>query len=282
MCGLTRARRCRKLIVPKKVTADAPAPSRPHVCRLTGPSPLYADGGLAQLYDSANTTRADLAMCRSLAESAGSVLDLGCGTGTLALALAPGRRETGVEPAAGMLEQARRKDDAGRINWVQGDARTLRLDQTFDLVLLTGHTFQVFLTPEDRLACLRSIAAHLSDTGRFVFDSRNPDFPEPKERTKTQTLRRFHDPDLGEVQMWNVSRYDAAARILTYSNHFRIVATGEVRGGEDRIAYPPQPELAALLTEAGLRAHRWMGDWEGAPFHAASREIIPVGGLARP
>ena len=137
---------------------------------------LYHDPALADFYDLENgwERAPDFDYCERLAEGAQSVLDLGCGTGELAVALSAGRTVAGVDPAPAMLAIARAKLGADAVDFVEGDARTLRLGRRFDLVLLTGHAFQVFLTTEDRRAALATIAAHLAPGGRFVFDSRNP------------------------------------------------------------------------------------------------------------
>ena len=251
---------------------------------------LYSDRTLATFYDAGrrdardNAMRKDFAFCLDLASDAGSVLDLGCGTGDLALALAADKgksgRIVGVDPAEGMLALARRKAGGERVSWVQGDARTVRLDQTFDLIVLTGHAFQVFLTEADRAACLATIAYHLAPGGRFVFDSRNPDYPGSKKNGRETSLHRLDHPELGPIEAWNQSRYDERRRILTYANHYKVLETGEERAGEDQIAYTPHAELKRLIGDAGLRVDRWLGDWDGTPFHATSYDIIPVGGLA--
>ena len=78
---------------------------------------LYRDPDLAQFYDLENEWAADLDFCAALAADARAVLDLGCGTGLLAAALAEGRDVVGVDPAAAMLEIARRRpggDPRGR------------------------------------------------------------------------------------------------------------------------------------------------------------------------
>ena len=143
---------------------------------------LYQDADLARYYDIENGWADDTAWCREMARGCGSVLDLGCGTGLLAADVAQdGARVTGVDPALPMLEIARHRPGGERVTWVAADARDVRLGETFDLVVMTGHAFQVFLTRQDRLAVLETIAAHLAPQGRFIFDSRNPDLEEWRE-----------------------------------------------------------------------------------------------------
>ena len=119
---------------------------------------LYSDPDLVQFYDIENTGGDDFNYCVGFAGNARSVLDLGCGTGQLAAALSQGRSVTGVDPASPMLDVGRGRPDGDKVDWVEGDARTVRLGRRFDLVLLTGHAFQVFLTAEDQSAVLRTIA----------------------------------------------------------------------------------------------------------------------------
>ena len=135
---------------------------------------LYNDPGLAQFYDLENGWGLDFDYCLQLADEARAVLDLGCGTGQLAASLADGRTVVGVDPAAAMLDIARHRHGGRKVTWVEADARRVRLDRRFDLVLLTGHAYQVFLSDEDQQAVLSTIAEHLAPGGRFVFDTRNP------------------------------------------------------------------------------------------------------------
>ena len=99
-----------------------------------------------------------------------SVLDLGRVTETLAAALAPGREVFGVDPAAAMLTRAREREGGAAVAWVEA----ARLGRHFELIVLTGHTFQVFLTDDDQRAVCETIAAHLAPGGTYIFDSRLP------------------------------------------------------------------------------------------------------------
>ncbi|MFE0758882.1 class I SAM-dependent methyltransferase [Inquilinus sp. NPDC058860] len=244
---------------------------------------LYQDPDLADFYDVENVWSADQDCCRSLAEGCASVLDLGCGTGWLAAALAAEaeRAVFGVDPAGAMLDIARARPGGDRVTWVRGDGRSVRLGRRFDLVVLTGHAFQVFLTPEDQLAALRTIAAHLAPTGRFIFDSRNPAVEEWREWTPETSAHRIDHPRFGAVDAWNDVEHNPATGVVTYGTYYRIVADGRLLSSRSRIAFPPRPQLEALIGQAGLAVDTWLGDWTGAPWTPASRDHIPLGRLLR-
>ncbi len=247
---------------------------------MSGPAddPLHRDPDLAQFYDVACGWSDDFDYCVDLARDAASVLDLGCGTGELAAALAKDRAVTGVDPAGAMLDIARQRQGGAAVTWVRADGRSVRLDRRFDLVLLTGHAFQVFLSRADQAALLATIAAHLEPGGRFIFDSRYPAFKSWEKWTQAGSTRMLDHPRLGAVEMWNDRSYDEATHILTYSNSYRVKDTGAVYSASAKIRFTPQEELAALIEAAGLAAEVWLGDWQGNPFRPGAREIIPIGG----
>ncbi len=240
---------------------------------------LYQDPELAQFYDLENGWADDLDYCCRHAADARSVLDLGCGTGRLAAKLADGREVVGVDPAAAMLEIARHRPGGAQVTWVQSTAQSVRLGRPFDLVLLTGHAFQVFLTHEDRRAVLATIAAHLARSGRFIFDTRNPAAEEWREWTAERSRRRFEHPALGTVEAWNDVADDAATGIVTYLTVYRVLDGGRSFRAASKIRFTTRDELAALLDDAGLAVDAWLGDWAGRAFEPNSPEIIPVGRL---
>lgn len=239
---------------------------------------LYNDPSLARFYDRQYGWDADFDYCARLADDAESVLDLGCGTGELAAALAGSRHVAGVDPAAAMLEIARARPGGTRVDWHLDDARSVRLGRRFDLIVLTGHAFQVFLAPSDQKAVLETIAAHLSPDGRFIFDSRNPALRVWE--TWHGAKDRFVHPDVGAVEKTTDIDYEAQTGIVTYRDTFRALATGDERSAASRIRFTPFEELADLIAAAGLKVERWLGDWQGSDFAADAPEIIPLGRLA--
>ncbi|MBI5564774.1 MAG: class I SAM-dependent methyltransferase [Chloroflexi bacterium] len=129
----------------------------------------------AQLYDvSVPDWPGEIDFYRSLIEpiaaTHGAVLEVACGTGRVTLQLArPGVRITGVDLSAPMLDIARRKS-AGfpNVRFIEDDMRTFDLGETFQLIILPGHSFQFMLTPEDQLACLANLKRHLAPGGTLV------------------------------------------------------------------------------------------------------------------
>jgi len=240
---------------------------------------LYRDPALVRFYDLEYGRGADFDYCRELARDAGSLLDLGCGTGVLAASLGEGRDVTGVDPAGAMLAVARQRPRGEDVDWVEAHARDVRLGRRFDLVVLTGHAFQVFLGDDDQRAVLATIAAHLAPGGRFIFDSRNPLVERWRDWTPKASWRLIEDPEFGAVEAWNDVAHDARTGIVTYETHYRARADGRYWSASSRIRFTGREALAERLEEAGLAVERWLGDWHGADFADTSREIIALGGL---
>lgn len=109
--------------------------------------------------------------------AARSVIDIGCGTGSLAVRLAALDLDVvGVDPAAASLDVARAKPHAERVTWVHGDAIALeRLDLTVDLAVMTGNVAQVFTSDDDWVCTLDAVRASLRPDGWFVFETRRPE-----------------------------------------------------------------------------------------------------------
>ena len=241
---------------------------------------LFDDPGLVQFYDIENRWADDDRYCCELAVGKKTVLDLGCGTGRLVAALAPGREVFGVDPAVAMLRMARQRENGSAVTWIEADARSVRFGRRFELIVLTGHTFQVFLTDEDQQAVCDTIAAHLAPRGTFVFDSRNPSREEWRKWEPSHSLRSIEHPALGRIEAWNDVAYEPASEIVTYWIFYRA-SDGRIWEAESRIRFAGKKAIAARIAKAGLRVDRWMGNWRGDQWTPEAKDIIPVGSLGR-
>ncbi|MCW3464951.1 class I SAM-dependent methyltransferase [Chitinophaga nivalis] len=236
---------------------------------------LYQDSSLVQFYDYDNPWSSDNEPYVHWAKGARRILDLGCGTGTLAVRLAKANNYiVATDVAAEMLAIAREKSD--KVAWLQADARTLRLSEQFDFILLSGHVFQVFLTDEDREKLFQTIQHHLSDDGIFIFDSRNPLAEEWKQWDEATSQRYFNHPQLGSIRAWNSWEGNAAA--LTYTSYYAATATNKLWQARSVISFPSREKITSLLSAAGLQVNHIYGDWQLNEFRHDSEEMIFVGG----
>ncbi|SHF59112.1 Methyltransferase domain-containing protein [Kaistia soli DSM 19436] len=240
---------------------------------------LYADPELVRFYDWENPWTESFSFFADLVEGSDRVLDLGCGTGLFGAELARrGHRVTGCDPAGAMLDVARRRPDGEKVRWIEADARSLALDEPFDMIVMTGHAYQTLLAPADRASLFAVIARHLAPGGHFFFDSRNPEARAWELWTADATRATLPHPVFGMVERWNDVVFDAESGVVTYGTHYRL-DDGRLFEAQSRIAFARKDEIEREIAAAGLRVDRWMGDYEGSPFTAKSREIIPFGSL---
>jgi SAM-dependent methyltransferase len=240
----------------------------------------FADLALAALYDSINPWGPDEDFYLDLMRSHHAVLDVGCGTGRLlARAAADGHpgRLVGLDPAAAMLVQARRR--APGLEWVLGDLRTRRWDGEFDLVVMTGHVFQVLLGDDDVRTALRAVRSALGDGGRFVFETRNP-AARAWETWTPDRVREVTDADGRAVRVWyEVERVPGggpAPDRVTFTQTFDSPAWPRRRVSRSTLRFLCTDTLSGLLAEAGLRVAEQYGDWERGPLTPGSPEIVTV------
>lgn len=143
------------------------------------PDAIFTDPRLASVYDAFDGDRDDLDFYVAIADELGArtVLDVGCGTGCLALRLAArGLRVVGVDPAEASLDVARAKDAVGDITWIHGDVTALPAAVLgVDLAVMTGNVAQVFVTDEEWARTLQAIGSALRPGGHLVFETRRPE-----------------------------------------------------------------------------------------------------------
>ena len=239
----------------------------------------YNQSALAIVYDDENgwDISADFYRDLALRSGAKTLLDLGCGTGTVTrgIAQAIGGSAVGVDPASPMLEVARRNTKTEPVEWVEGDGRTIRLDRKFDLIIMTGHAFQAFLTEADQVALFRTVAAHLAPGGRFAFDSRNPAAREWLEWTQAESSRVVDTAAYGAVEIWDEAAMNPDG-ILDVAEHYRILSSGRRLRSDFRLRFSAPEELWDGMMAAGLAVEHCFGAWDRRPFTPDQREIIVV------
>lgn len=187
-------------------TADpAPGSPKPPASAAVVPDPIYADPRLAACYDTFDGSREDLDHYEAILDELGArtVIDVGCGTGSLAVRLAArGLAVTGVDPAAASLDIARGKPGAEQVTWRHGTAEDLPPagpDGGADAAVMTGNVAQVFLEDAAWAATLRGVRGALRPGGWFVVESRRPEVRAWEDWTTAEPPRTVEVPGVGPV-----------------------------------------------------------------------------------
>jgi SAM-dependent methyltransferase len=187
--------------------------------------------------------------------SGGPVLELGVGTGRIAVPIAAaGVRVVGVDSSEGMLavagEQARH---AGvELDLRFGDLRDPPVDEQFALVLIPFRTLLHMQNDADRRAALRAVHARLRQGGRFVFDVFTPAADDIAE-THGRWLER--EPGIFERADW-----DEDARTLV------LRVSGDGAEAELSLAWLPVEQWRALLEEEGFKVEGLYGWFDRTPY----------------
>jgi SAM-dependent methyltransferase len=239
----------------------------------------FADAGLAELYDTQHPseTRGDYAFYTPLVMAAESVLDVGCGTGTLlhaARAAGHTGRLCGLDPAAGMLERARQRAD---VEWVLGELTTVRWERAFDLIVMAGHTFQVFVTDGQLRAALASIRSALTENGRFAFETRNP-AARAWERWTPDNVSEIVDARGNAVRSWHEVETPLEDGLVSFTTTYTSPAWDRPQTSKSTLRFLDATELSTFLAEAGLVVDEQFGDWGRSPLIDTSPEIITLAG----
>jgi SAM-dependent methyltransferase len=235
---------------------------------------LFSEPVLAELYDASCAGRPDFSFYLPLVMSSQSVLDVGCGTGQLLrLARKAGHtgRLCGLDPAAATLTVARRRPD---IEWVEGYLGSVSWRREFDLVVMTGHAFQVFLKDDELRSSLATIRSALSDEGSFVFETRNPLVREWENWTRDAPAQEI----VVNGTAVRITRETAVADgdLVSFANVYMSPGWDAPRVSRSTLRFLGRRSLSAFLSDAGLAIEEQFGDWGGEPLTDTSPEIITV------
>lgn len=168
-----------------------------------------------------------------------------------------------------MLNAGREKLHGNKVEWVQAFAQEFDLNKQFDLIIMTGHAFQVLLTDEDVFATFKNISKHLKPNGLMVFESRNPAINWPEKWNYNVTIAL---PGGGTVE--------ESRRFISLQNdrmnfELRYQFDDELLSSESVLRFWNLEEIQSHLTAAGLLTEKVVGDWEGNGFDkSASEEMI--------
>jgi SAM-dependent methyltransferase len=237
----------------------------------------FSDDDLAALYDVfyPHERRADMSFYLPLVMSARAVLDVGCGTGALlhhARESGHGGRLCGLDPATGMLNQARARSD---VEWVLGDLSSARWDREFDLIVMTGHAFQQLLADDEIRAALDAIRAALTDDGRFVFETRNP-LARAWERWPADYSGEVTDAGGASVRCEYRVEMPLEGGIVRSTSTYTSPSWERPKVSRGMLRFLDTAVLAAFLSGAGLEIEKQFGDWTRQPLTDTSLEIITI------
>ena len=234
----------------------------------------YFDERVAARYDDseAETFEAEAIdpVVEVLVELAGSgrALELGIGTGRIALPLARrGVSVHGIDLSKAMVARLRAKRDGEDIGVTIGDVATTTVDGSFSLAYLVFNTIMNLTTQADQVACFCNAAAHLEPGGCFVIEVTIPDL------RRLPPGETFHVFNASENH-WGIDEYEVATQGLT-SHHFETVdGTVERLSIPFRYAWPSELDLMAQL--AGMRLRSRWGGWKREPFTSESIKHVSV------
>lgn len=242
----------------------------------------------AAYYDLAyRRRRKDVRFYQALAAKVkGPVLELGAGTGRVALALAQdGKDVVAVEPVPAMRARAAAKAARlpraarERLELRAGDIRRLRLGRTFPLVIAPFNVLMHLYTRDDIARALATVRRHLAPRGRFVFDVLMPDL-RAMLRTPGRLYRgpRVVHPETGQAyEYFEAFEYDAVRQVQLVSMVLQNCEKLEdlrVLPLSQRQFFPE--ELVALLHASGFSVASRFGDFDQGPLGADSESQVVV------
>ena len=253
---------------------------------------LY-DSFIADYYDESPIVKGrlqDVAFYRDAVRDFGDpILELGCGTGRITMALAEaGKRITGLDLSGRMLERAVKKRAAlrvearERVHFVQGDMARFDLGEKFRLVIIPFRPFQHLLEVRQQMDCLECVRKHLAPGGRLILDVFQTD------------AERMHDPvhmrevqlteyETGDGRYVRISERVAAFHRAEQRNDVEMIFSITHRDGRQErlvfawpLRYFFRYEVEHLLARCGFKVAARYGDFDRSPIRDDSPEMIFV------
>jgi ubiquinone/menaquinone biosynthesis C-methylase UbiE len=219
--------------------------------------------------------------CGLARRTGGPILELGCGTGRIAVPIAQdGHQIVGIDRSAAMLERAERRARRANVEarWVEGDMRAFSFDEAFALIFVAFNSF-LMLKPDDRFACLARVREHLAPRGRFACDVFQPD-PELIVGMEGGVVDEWErvDPETGKlVRKLSSSRanVDGVTQRIWYEETGDDGAVHQI-GAVGTLHYLYRREAELLLANTGFQVESLHGDYDGGVAVAGSRKLLIV------
>lgn len=240
------------------------------------------DERLAALYDlDAPPGDAGIDWFRGLAQmTGGPVLELGVGTGRVAVPLAKdGHEIVGIDRSRAMLARAAQKAKQARVKptLVEADMRSFSLERTFALITIPFNTF-LQLTPDERWACLARCREHLTPTGRLAIDVFQPDpnLISGMDGGVREDWRR-PDPETGRM-ITKFSSTRANVDAVTFRWWYEEEIDGVVHrlSREATLHYLYRREAELMFPAAGFDLDTLHGDYDGSEANGSSPKLLMV------
>jgi len=231
----------------------------------------------APFYDWENARtlgRRDVPFWRQLARHAGGpVLELGCGTGRIALPLGrAGASVVGLDRSAPMLARARqrvrRSRLQGRVRLVRGDIRLLPFAGAFPLVIAPYGVLQSLLRERDLALTLTAVHAVLEPGGTFGMEL-VADLPSWKEYRRRLSLSGWRRRVGGaHITLVETVRQDRARRLTIFDQEFteRRGRIRRMRRFSLTFRTLTVPQMTRRLEKAGFEVTAVLGDYRGGPW----------------
>ena len=200
----------------------------------------------------------------------GRALELGIGTGRIALPLAAkGVNVTGIDASQSMIDRLRSKPGSEHINVEPGSFADVQVDGEFSLVYVVFNTFFALGSQEEQVRCFRNVATHLTANGCFVIEAFVPDlnrFTGGQVNWATKVTEERVELDAGQHD--SVTQRVISQKVVITDGNVRLYPV------QIRYAWPSELDLMAQL--AGLRLRERWSSWERAPFNSTSGKHISI------
>jgi len=204
--------------------------------------------------------------CLAALAGDGAALELGIGTGRIALPLvARGVRVQGIDLSEAMVARLRAKPGGDEIAVAIGNFATTGVDGVFSLAYVVFNTIMNLRTQDAQVACFENVGAHLESGGCFVVEIMLP------ELQRLPLGARFLAFDVSAEHL-GFDEYDLVQQRLTSHHYYPAEHAYSTFPG--RYAWPAELDLMAQL--AGMRLRERWSDWNRAPFTAASAKHISI------